>query len=230
VPFAFVQFASLRDTVHCDRMPSPPDHNALDAVYSARSPEELARAYQAWANTYDRETLELGYCLPFVITAWLARHLKPGDGEILDAGCGTGLSAPLLAALGYSHICGLDFSDKMLEAARLRGGYSELIQADLGKNLPFVDERFSSFISTGVFTAGHAPASALCGLTRVLRPGGFAVFTVRDSVFETGGFSAVIGELENRGTWQLMERSTPFRAFALAEPDVMVTAFVFQKI
>jgi predicted TPR repeat methyltransferase len=204
--------------------------SALDQVFAARSPEELARAYQAWSDTYDRETLELGYCLPFAITAWLARYVPVSAGEILDAGCGTGLSAPMLKALGYTHICGLDFSANMLEAARARGGYDELVEAELGKPLPFVDGRFAAFISTGVFTAGHAPASALHELTRILKPGGFAVFTVRDSIFESNGFPAVLAELASRGVWRPIEHSQPFRAFAIAEPDVLVTAYVFQKM
>jgi predicted TPR repeat methyltransferase len=202
---------------------------ALDQVYAARSPDELVSAYQAWADSYDQETLTLGYCLPFAIAAFLARYLPVGAAEILDAGCGTGLSAPLLAALGYSNLCGLDFSDKMLEAARARGGYHELVQGELGKRLPFDTGRFAAFISTGVFTAGHAPAHALFELHRVLQKGGLAVFTVRDSVFETGGFAAILAESERTGAWECVERSQPFRAFAISEPDVRVTAFVYKK-
>jgi predicted TPR repeat methyltransferase len=204
--------------------------SALDQVYAARSPQELALAYQTWTDTYDRDTLALGYCLPFVITAWLARYVRTQDSEILDAGCGTGLSASLLNALGYNRICGLDFSDKMLAAAAARGGYRQLVKAELGHVLPFEDGRFAAFISTGVFTAGHAPASSLFELVRILKPGGFAVFTVRDSIFDQGSFRVVFSELENRGSWRLIERSQPFRAFAIAEPDILVSSFVFQKM
>lgn len=202
---------------------------SLDAVYAASSAEELADAYHAWADTYDRETLELGYCLPFVIAAWLARYVAADDGEILDAGCGTGLSALVLKALGYHAICGLDFSDKMLEAARVRGGYETLVHAELGKTLSFANDRFDAFISTGVFTAGHAPASSLFELVRILKRGGYAVFTVRDSIFENSGFGEVFAQLTASHSWRQIEKSAPFRAFTIAEPDVLVTAYVFQK-
>jgi predicted TPR repeat methyltransferase len=201
----------------------------LDTVYAANSPDELAEAYQGWADSYDRETLELGYCLPFVITAWLARYVPANSGSILDAGCGTGLSGPLLQALGYNDNCGLDFSDKMLEAAKGRGGYSAFVQAELGKILPFESEQFAAFISTGVFTAGHAPAEALFELVRVLKPDGYAIFTVRDNVFENGGFAKIIAQLCANETWRLVEHSKPFRAFTIGEPDVLVSAYVFQK-
>ncbi len=202
---------------------------ALAQVYAAKTPDALTAAYQLWATSYDRETLELGYCLPFVIASWLARYMKPDAGPILDAGCGTGLSGPLLSALCYGNICGIDMSPNMLEAAKRRGGYSTLFEAELGKSLPFADGSFAAFICTGVFTAGHAPASSLYELARVLAKGGHGIFTIRDSIFESGGFGVVLDQLVQQGVWQHIETSPPFRAFTIAEPEVLVRAFVFQK-
>ena len=67
-----------------------------------------------WSNYYDRETLGIGYTLPFLITSWVARHVPKGGGPVLDAGCGTGLSGPFVSALGYEAVEGLDFSADML--------------------------------------------------------------------------------------------------------------------
>ena len=141
---------------------SSEDHSeALEAVYAAASPEQLAGAYADWSASYDHETLSLGYALPFVVTSWLARHVPKEAGPLLDAGCGTGLSGPLVKALGYGELEGLDFSAEMLAVAGARGGYAKLTQAELGKTLPWPDGHFAAFFSTGVFTEGHAPASAL---------------------------------------------------------------------
>ena len=63
-------------------------------VYAAKTPDELAAGYAAWAATYDSETAALGYSLPFLIAAWVARYVPAGEGPLLDAGCGTGLSGP----------------------------------------------------------------------------------------------------------------------------------------
>src|SRR4029453_6494827 len=101
---------------------------ALEMVYAAQTPEELAAAYQQWAATYDVETLTIGYYLPFQITAWVARYVPIGEGPLLDAGCGTGLSGPALKALGYHDIAGLDLSSEMLALAGSRGAYGELKQ------------------------------------------------------------------------------------------------------
>lgn len=200
----------------------------LDRVYAATTPQELGSAYAAWAADYDRETIAAGYCLPFVIAGWVARHVPRGAGPLLDAGCGTGLSGPFLKALGYEDLAGLDYSQDMLERAAGRGVYGELKQAELGRTLPWPDGRFAAFLSTGVFTAGHAPASSLDELARITRPGGHAVFTVRDLLVEEGGFRDAFYRLERAGRWRGIEESEPFRAFVLAEPDVLVKAFVFE--
>ena len=203
-------------------------HDVLEQVYAASTPDELNAAYANWAAGYDRDTLAAGYCLPFQALAWVTRHVKPDSGPLLDAGCGTGLSGPYLKALGYGRIEGLDFSEEMLKLAGSRGAYDDLRRATLGETLPWDDDHFAAFLSTGVFTEGHAPASSLAELCRITRPGGIAVFTVRDSIFDSGGFAGVLEDLTARGIWRRLEQSPPFRAFALDEPDVLVSAHVFE--
>lgn len=201
---------------------------ALELVYAARTPEELAEAYRQWAATYDAETLTIGYYLPFQITAWVARYVPIGEGPLLDAGCGTGLSGPALKALGYRDLAGLDLSSEMLTLAGSRGVYSELKQAELGRTLPWADRHFRAFFSTGVFTIAHAPASSLHELVRITCQGGHAIFTVRDIVLEEGGFRKAFAELESLGKWRPVEESDGFRAFAITEPEALVKTFVFE--
>lgn len=201
---------------------------ALESVYTAGSPEALAEAYQAWAATYDSETAALGYLLPFLITSWVTRYVPAGEGPLLDAGCGTGLTGPQLVALGYGNIAGLDLSDDMLKIAGLRQAYNDLKQGALGGPLPWPDGHFRAFFSTGVFTMGHAPASALHELVRITAKGGHAIFTVRDQVFEKGGFRTVFDKIERQGGWRPVEESPWFRCYAIAEPEAVVKAFVFE--
>ncbi|MCP5001649.1 MAG: class I SAM-dependent methyltransferase [Hyphomicrobiales bacterium] len=170
----------------------------------------------------------MGYCLPWIISAWVSRHVEKGDEPLLDAGCGTGLSGPALQALDYDNLEGLDLSEEMLAIAGSRKVYRDLKQAALGKELPWPDDYFAAFFSTGVFTQGHAPASALDELARITRPGGYAILTVRDTVWEANGFAAKFDQLEQAGIWSSVEKSPPFRAFAIEEPELLVQAFVFQ--
>jgi predicted TPR repeat methyltransferase len=203
-------------------------HAALEQVYAATTPDELAAGYAAWAATYDGETAALGYALPFQITAWVARYVPAGEGPLLDAGCGTGLSGPTLKALGYDDIAGLDLSADMLAIAGSRQAYGELKQAELGGPLPWPDGHFRAFFSTGVFTISHAPAASLHELVRITRRGGHAIFTVRDIVLESGGFHDVFAELERQRKWRRVEESKWLRAFAISEPEALVKAFVFE--
>lgn len=205
-------------------------HAALDSVYGAGSPDALDAAYATWAASYDSETASLGYLLPFLITAWVTRYVAAGEGPLLDAGCGTGLSGPQLKALGYSSLAGLDLSDEMLQVAAGRQAYGELKKAMLGGPLPWPDRYFRAFFSTGVFTIGHAPASGLHELVRITKSGGHAIFTVRDQVFETGGFRDVFTELEQAGKWRQLEESPWFRCYAVADPDAQVKTFVFEVL
>lgn len=202
--------------------------DALEQVFAARDEAELTRAYAAWSSQYDVETAAAGYALPFYIAAWVARYVPVSAEPLLDAGCGTGLSGPYLAALGYGRIDGLDMSAEMLALASSRGVYGELKQAVLGDTLPWPNGHFAAIFSTGVFTEGHAPASAMHELVRITKPGGYAVLTVRDVVLDAKGFRTVFQELQAAGRWTLVEESPLFRAFAVGEPDVLVKAFVFK--
>lgn len=203
---------------------------ALATVYGAGSPDEVAAAYAEWAATYDRETAALGYLLPFLIAAWVARYVPKGDGPLLDAGCGSGLSGQSIAALGYDDLHGLDISQDMLDIAAGREAYRGLKQGVLGERLPWADGHFRAFFSTGVFTMGHAPASGLIDLVRITRSGGHAIFTVRDQAYANGGFEEIFRQLEEAGGWRRVEESPWFRCYAVSEPEARVKAFVFEVL
>jgi hypothetical protein len=100
----------------------------------------------------------------------------------------------------------------------------------LGGPQPWPDGHFRAFFSTGVFTISHAPASGLHELIRITRSGGHAIFTVRDQVFESGGFRDIFDELERTRKWRPVEESPWFRCYAIAEPEALVKSFVFEVL
>jgi predicted TPR repeat methyltransferase len=205
------------------------DHSQMLArVYNAKTQDDLSLAYGEWARRYDRDLLEDGYILPFFVTSFVARYLPKGAGPILDAGVGTGLTGPYLAALGYVGLAGTDMSDEMLEMARARGCYDDLKQAVLGETLPWPDDHFAAFISAGVFTTGHAPSSCLDELVRITRQGGYAIFNIRQSVFEENGFAAKLLEQEKAGLVKPVEVSPPFAGFAYDKDDILGSIHVLQ--
>ncbi|MCX4239251.1 class I SAM-dependent DNA methyltransferase [Paraliomyxa miuraensis] len=85
--------------------------------------------------------------------------LERRDLDVLDAGCGTGLCAPLLRPLART-LVGVDLSGKMLDQARRRGGYDELIEAELTEMLDAHAARYGSGSAPPSPTQGRARAVA----------------------------------------------------------------------
>ncbi len=158
----------------------------LEAVYGAKSPRELASAYDEWATSYDSDMGEVGYRHPAVGLALLTRHLPAGSEPILDAGAGTGLLGELLGTVGYPVVDALDASPGMLEIARSKNAYREFHHAFLGERLAFEDGTYAAVVSTGVFTTGHVGVEGLPELFRVVRPGGVIVLSVKMTVWDSG--------------------------------------------
>jgi predicted TPR repeat methyltransferase len=167
---------------------------ALGAVYAAKTPDEVAAAYDLWAEGYDAEMAKAGYRHPSIGLALLARHLPKGAAPLLDAGVGTGLAGPWFGIVGYPEVWGVDISQGMLAVAARKGCYARLSRAVLGEPLAFADGQFAAVISTGVFTTGHVGAEALPELVRITAQGGVIVLTVKGTLWE-GGFAAAVDAL-----------------------------------
>lgn len=190
------------------RSEQSPD-TGLAQVYAARTPEQTAAGYDAWADRYELEMMQAGYRHPAVGLGLLARHLAPDAGPVLDAGAGTGLTGELLAILGYGPLTALDISPGMLARAARKGVYARLVEARLGAALPFADDAFAAVVSTGVFTTGHVGFEAMAELLRITRPGGRIVLTVKDAVW-TDGFADSCAGLCRDGRVRLLEETPTY--------------------
>lgn len=181
----------------------------LGAVYAATAPNEVAAAYDKWAETYEDEMRKAGYRHPSVALALLTRHLPRGAGPILDAGAGTGMVGEWMGIVGYPVVEALDISSGMLAVAARKGVYSQLHNVALGGALPFADRQYAAILCTGVFTTGHVGAEALAELVRITQAGGFIVATVKGTVWE-GGFAAEIDRLTRAGLLTMIEETAPY--------------------
>ena len=122
----------------------------------------------------------------------------------------------------------IDLSEGMLARAEAKGIYDVTRQMTLGQALDFPDDFFNLSQSMGVFTAGHAPASAFDELTRVVRPGGHIVFSLMEAIREEQGYAAKFSELERAQRWRLAECTAPFVGLPLAHPDSLYRVHVYQ--
>ena len=204
-----------------------PANSKVQAVYAAQSDEELLRRYEDWAADYDRDIeQDFGYLLPQAAAQALHRVASP-KARVLDAGAGTGLVGEALNALGFRNVDAMDMSQAMLAIAAAKGVYRQRFEMRLGEPLGFQAETYDATIAVGVLTLGHAPPDALDELTRVTRPGGHIVFSMRDDVYEERGFKTKQAALEQAGQWALVDKSEPFEGLPKGEPGVMFRIWTF---
>ena len=197
-------------------------------VYAARDSDELLRRYGEWAEDYDRDLeRDFGYLLPEAAADAVRRFVQQ-DAKVLDAGAGTGLVGDALQRLGYRHVDALDMSPAMLAVAAGKNVYAELFEMRLGEPLGFRDGRYDAAVAVGVLTLGHAPATALDELTRVVKPNGHVIFSLRDDVHAEQGFKEKHAELEAAGKWTLVEQGTPFEGLPKGEPGVYFRIWVYR--
>jgi SAM-dependent methyltransferase len=96
-----------------------------------------------------------------------------GNGPMLDVGCGPGAHARELPGF----VVGTDIAPGMLRVAAVHGG-AALVQADLGRGLPFVDGAFAGALALLVLQHVADPRAAVDELRRVLRRGAPLVLSV----------------------------------------------------
>lgn len=180
----------------------------LSAAYSLEDRPSMQEFYKQWANDYDEQMQAgLGYLSPTAIAHSLGGYLPAETaGPVIDIGCGTGLVARALSALGYTKIDGLDLSQDMLQVAERSGLYNQLIEADLTAELPLADQQYASAICAGTFTHSHVGPDALDEITRLLMPQGVFAFTVHFDLWERDGFSAKLSQMVASGALQELER------------------------
>ncbi len=197
-------------------------------VYSSQNEQELEERYDQWAEEYDADLeSEYGWISPQRTSEYVAKHVAK-EGSILDAGAGTGLVGECLHEMGFRNMTAMDLSLGMLEVARRKNIYQGLDQMTMGETLGYETDQFDASVIVGVFTQGHAPASSIDELVRVVKGGGHIVFSLRTDTYLENGFKDKMDSLESAGLWKLVEVSDAYYPLPKGEPEVMHQVWVFQ--
>jgi glycine/sarcosine N-methyltransferase len=150
----------------------------------------MAGAYETLAADYDwlfgDDVLADGGAINQPATARLLQRISPTS-AVLDAACGTGIDAAVLARRGFT-VWAADGSEAMAEGAAARFRRERLaipVLCSSWPDLPVVTgERFDVVLCTGnalVHASGRDPmVQALTGLRQMARPGGHVVVDSRN--------------------------------------------------
>ena len=135
--------------------------------------------FDGFAASFDAKLEQLSYRAPNLIAEAVAKVAGAPAKHLvaLDAGCGTGLCGPLLAPY-VSRLTGVDLSARMLDAARLRGVYHELVKGELTGYIESHADRYDLIVSADTLCYFGRLDPVLDAACRALHDGGLLVFTV----------------------------------------------------
>ena len=171
----------------------PPDMiAAAQAIKSApRSDAGYVRhLFDQFSADYDARMIgQLGYAAPQILLD-LAAMVMPGRGEmdILDLGCGTGLAGAAFKPLA-ARLDGVDLSPAMIEKARARNIYDNLIVADLETALGTAGVSYDLILAADTLVYLGDLAAVFQGAAARLKPEGYFLFTAEAAAgadFELG--------------------------------------------
>jgi predicted TPR repeat methyltransferase len=150
------------------------------AQADARAPDDYVRsAFDMFAPSFESTLAKLEYRAPEALDALLTRlmPLPAPLGAALDAGCGTGLAAPMLRPRA-ARLDGVDLSPAMVERARARGLYDELRVGELTADLRARPGVYDLIVAADVLCYFGDLAEALAACAAALKPGGALAFSL----------------------------------------------------
>lgn len=154
----------------------------LASLGQAETPESAPVAYVVslfdwYADRFDDHLQgTLKYDTPKLLCQRVSELVPSGLLDVLDLGCGTGLCGPFLKPVART-LTGVDLSSNMLEMARKRGLYDDLVCSDLTQFLAPQQAAYDLVIATDVFIYVGALEAVFKATQKALRPAGLFAFS-----------------------------------------------------
>jgi predicted TPR repeat methyltransferase len=139
--------------------------------------------FDRFAERFDAVLGNLEYRAPALVADALRRRggEPRGDLDVMDAGCGTGLLAQHVRPYAR-RLVGVDLSPRMLEKARARAVYDELVAAELSAYLVASPQAFDVVASSDTLIYFGDLREVFAAAYGSMRPGGWVVFTLEHAV------------------------------------------------
>lgn len=175
-----------------DWLKEEPDHPIALHMLAACSGRDIpARAsdgfvektFDSFARSFDSKLAKLQYRAPALVAGALAESgVAPSKSlDVLDAGCGTGLCGPLIEPYAR-RLTGVDLSARMLDQARARNVYDQLVKGELTAFLRGAHVEYDVIVSADTLCYFGPLDEVAAAAAAALRPGGQLVFTVEELI------------------------------------------------
>lgn len=181
-----------------------PLHGAVAQLTAMKAGDSALQTYAAWAPRYEADLMDdYGYIAHTIAAKALALACPNQDVEVADLGCGTGLVAEALHALGIATIDGFDASAEMLEQANVKNLYRKLHQVDLTDVTQMPQAQYDAAIAVGVFGNGHVGPQSLACFVQPVKPGGKIVLYANGIPYVDDDYPSHLRRLEAQGIWHV---------------------------
>lgn len=184
---------------------------------SASPPEYVRALFDSYADHYEPHLVEvLHYQVPALMHKAITevRNVKNAEWDILDLGCGTGLSGQAFKELARS-LVGVDLSEKMLAQAEQKHIYDALVAGDIHAYLTDKRDAYDLVVAADVLIYFGDLQPIFAGVRAALKPRGLFVFNLeisRDDAYtmtESGRFAhseKYIHELAEANSWRILSQ------------------------
>lgn len=140
------------------------------------NPQKIKKIYDDFAKFYEKEAIHDKYTAYKELANLVLMYYKKRKANVLDLGCGTGLSSLVFFKKKFD-VIGIDISKKMLKEAR-KHPYKKLICQDLERPLLVKDQFFDIIVLTGVMEFIEKPLSLFFEIKKKLKKEGVFALTV----------------------------------------------------
>jgi predicted TPR repeat methyltransferase len=156
-------------------------------VPSRASDAFVVTTFDSFASSFEVKLESLSYRAPILVADTLADAGLAPDGRlvVLDAGCGTGLCGPLLRPYA-SRLVGVDVSSGMLDHARRKEIYTDLVQSELTEFVSTQHQAFDVIVAADTLVYFGDLRPFCRGAAGALRGAGHLVFTVEHNGAQDG--------------------------------------------
>lgn len=166
--------------------------NFYDTLYACYGDiEAVNKFYKEHHESYDKIYTLIDY--PYKIfanelyTIVTDDDRKPENLRVLDVGAGTGLLGDEMYAFGFQNMDALDMCDNMLKLAKKKDLYTNYFNVGIfyPQETPGIRRgTYDAAVCNGTFTDGHIKMNAILEMARMVKKGGYVMYTVNDPKFK----------------------------------------------